>query len=84
MAYMQRQIQQRTERLNIMGDSMDRLEETSSSWAEDVNKFVSNQKKKAVMGCKGFLPAHLDGYLTRNNSHWEQVWVVITHGTTYM
>lgn len=51
-AYMQQQVQQRTERLNIMGDSMDRLEEASSGWAEDVNKFVSNQKKQAMLGCK--------------------------------
>ena len=51
-AYMQRQIQERTEKLNVMGDSMDKLEESSSGWADDVNKFVSNQKKKAVMGCK--------------------------------
>ena len=49
-AYMQRQVQERTERLNIMGDSMDKLEESSSNWADDVNKFVSNQKKKAIMG----------------------------------
>ena len=51
-AYMQRQIQERTENLNIMGDSMDKLEESSSNWADDVGKFVSNQKKKAVMGSK--------------------------------
>ena len=51
-AYMQRQVQERTERLNVMGDSMDKLEETSSNWADDVGKFVSNQKKKAVMGSK--------------------------------
>ena len=51
-AYMQRQLQERTERLNIMGDSMDKLEESSSNWSDDVNKFVSNQKKKAVMGSK--------------------------------
>ena len=51
-AYMQRQIQERTDRLNITGDSMDKLEESSSGWADDVNKFVSNQKKKAVMGSK--------------------------------
>ena len=51
-AYMQRQIQERTERLNVMGDSMEKLEENSSGWADDVNKFVSNQKKKAVMGSK--------------------------------
>ena len=49
-AYMQRQIAERTEKLNIMGDSMDNLEESSSKWTDDVNKFVSNQKKKAVMG----------------------------------
>lgn len=51
-AYMQRQVQQRTERLNIMGDSMHKLEEQSSNWADDVGKFVSQQKKKAVMGSK--------------------------------
>lgn len=49
-AYMQRQVQERTERLGIMGDSMDRLEENSSNWANDVSSFVSNQKKKAVLG----------------------------------
>lgn len=49
-SYMQRQVQERTERLGIMGDSMDRLEENSSNWANDVSKFVSNQKKKAVFG----------------------------------
>ena len=42
----------RTERLNVMGDSMNRLEESSAGWAEDVSKFVNNQKKKAVMGGK--------------------------------
>ncbi|EGC40766.1 SNARE-dependent exocytosis protein [Histoplasma capsulatum var. duboisii H88] len=52
-AYMQRQVQQRTENLNIMGDSINRLEETSSGWAEDVNKYVKNQKKKAVLGVIG-------------------------------
>ncbi|KAI9870075.1 MAG: hypothetical protein M1830_004715, partial [Pleopsidium flavum] len=34
-AYMQRQVQERTERLGIMGDSMDKLEENSSGWAND-------------------------------------------------
>lgn len=51
-AYMQRQMQERTQNLGIMGDSMDHVEESSSSWADDVNKYVSKQKKKAVMGCK--------------------------------
>ena len=49
-SYMQRQVTERTEKLNFMGDSMNQLEEQSSSWAEDVNKFVGQQKKKAVMG----------------------------------
>ncbi|OJJ51613.1 hypothetical protein ASPZODRAFT_12429 [Penicilliopsis zonata CBS 506.65] len=53
MAYMQRQMQERTERLGIMGDTMDRLEENSSNWADDVSKFVSKQKKKAVLGVLG-------------------------------
>ncbi|KAI2933452.1 hypothetical protein CBS147321_9561 [Aspergillus niger] len=52
-SYMQRQVQERTERLNFAGDSMDRLEESSSNFARDVNKFVSNQKRKAVLGALG-------------------------------
>ncbi|KAI9370097.1 lethal giant larvae like, C-terminal-domain-containing protein [Aspergillus egyptiacus] len=53
LAYMTRQVQERTEKLNFAGDNMDRLEETSSGWARDVNKYVQNQKKKAVMGFLG-------------------------------
>ncbi|KAH0537260.1 hypothetical protein FGG08_005922 [Glutinoglossum americanum] len=49
-AYMQRQVNERTEKLNIVGDSMDKLEESSSGFAEDVGKFVSNQKKKMILG----------------------------------
>ncbi|KAL8832949.1 MAG: hypothetical protein Q9170_004630 [Blastenia crenularia] len=52
-AYMQRQMQERTQNLNIMGDSMERVEENSANWADDVNKFVSKQKKKAAMGFVG-------------------------------
>ena len=51
-AYMQRQVQERTENLGLMGDNMDRLEDNSQGFAEDVNKFISSQKKKAVMGGK--------------------------------
>lgn len=51
-AYMQRQVQERTENLNIMGDSMDKLEDNSTGWANDVNKYIGKQKKKAVMGGK--------------------------------
>ncbi|KAH0147978.1 snare-dependent exocytosis protein-like protein, partial [Aureobasidium melanogenum] len=49
-AYMQRQIQERTEKLNIMGDSMENLESNSQGWADDVGKFVSRQKRGAVTG----------------------------------
>lgn len=52
-AYMQRQVQERTENLGLTGDSMNKLEDNSTGFAEDVNKFVSNAKKKAVMGVIG-------------------------------
>jgi syntaxin-binding protein 5 len=51
-SYMTRQVQERTERLGIAGESLDRLEENSSNWARDVNKYVQNQKKKAILGGK--------------------------------
>jgi len=51
-AYMQRQIQERTEKLGIMGDTMNNLEESSSNWADDVSKFVSRQKRNAAGGSK--------------------------------
>ena len=49
-AYMQRQVQERTENLGIMGDNMEKLEENSSGWANDVNKFIGQQKRKMVLG----------------------------------
>jgi hypothetical protein len=49
---MQRQIQERTERLGMTSDSMNKLEDSSSGFAEDVSKFVKNQKRKAVLGGK--------------------------------
>ncbi|SLM36526.1 WD40/YVTN repeat-like-containing domain [Lasallia pustulata] len=52
-AYMQRQVQERTERLGIMGDSMDMLEENSSGWANDVSKYVNQQKRKVILGAIG-------------------------------
>lgn len=51
-AYMQRQVQERTEKLGIMGDSMENLEANSSGWAEDVSKFVGRQKRNAATGRK--------------------------------
>jgi syntaxin-binding protein 5 len=49
-AYMQRQISERTEKLGMAGDSMERLGEHSAGWADDVGKFVQRQKRNAVMG----------------------------------
>jgi hypothetical protein len=48
--YMTRQLNERTEKLNIMGDSMDKVQENSAGWADDVNKFVSKQKRNMVLG----------------------------------
>ncbi|KAL9128366.1 MAG: hypothetical protein Q9217_002945 [Psora testacea] len=55
-SYMQRQIQERTENLGLAGDSMEKLEDNSQGWANDVNKFVKDQKKAAV---KGFITSKL-------------------------
>jgi syntaxin-binding protein 5 len=52
-AYMQRQVQERTERLGMTEDNMGRLEENSSGWATDVSKFVQKQKRQMVMGAIG-------------------------------
>jgi len=55
-AYMQRQIQERTEKLGMLGDNMSNLEQNSASWAEDVNKFVGRQKRNAATGSEYCLP----------------------------
>jgi len=49
-AYLSRNVQERTERLGMMGEGVDRLEENSAGWAEDVNKFVARQKRGLMMG----------------------------------
>lgn len=59
-AYMQRQIQERTEKLGLVGDSMDNLEQNSANWLEDVNKFVGRQKRNAATGSKLPLLCPLD------------------------
>lgn len=51
---MQRQVADRTQQLGVSGEHMDRLEENSSNWARDVNKYVQNQKRKAVFGGEFF------------------------------
>ena len=52
-AYMQRQIQERTENLGLAGDSLDRAAEDSKGWSDDVNKFVEKQKRAAALGFIG-------------------------------
>lgn len=48
--YLTRQLNERTEKLNIMGDSMDNLQQSSANWAEDVNKYINKQKKSMLLG----------------------------------
>lgn len=48
--YMTRQLNERTEKLNLMGDSMDRVQENSEGWADDVSKYVSKQKRNLILG----------------------------------
>ncbi|KAA8913927.1 lethal giant larvae like, C-terminal-domain-containing protein [Sphaerosporella brunnea] len=49
-AGMAKSMKERTEKLSFTTDTMDRLEESSASFAEDVSKFVSQQKRKALLG----------------------------------
>lgn len=51
-AYMQRQVQERTEKLGFAGDGMESLEQNSANWVSDVNSFVSRQKRNVATGCK--------------------------------
>ncbi|ROT35773.1 SNI2 protein [Sodiomyces alkalinus F11] len=48
--YLTRQLNERAEKLNIVGDSMENLQNQSQGWAQDVNKFVSQQKRNLVLG----------------------------------
>ncbi|KUI72337.1 hypothetical protein VM1G_07995 [Cytospora mali] len=48
--YLQRQLNERTEKLNIMGDNMENLNDNSQGWADDVNKFIGKQKRNVVLG----------------------------------
>lgn len=49
-SYMQNQLNERTQNLNIMGDSVNKLEESSASWADQAGKFVADQKRNMVLG----------------------------------
>lgn len=47
-AWATRTLNERTEKLNIVGDSMDSLSSNSKGWADDVNKYVARQKRGLV------------------------------------
>jgi syntaxin-binding protein 5 len=48
--YMTRQLQERTEHLNIVGESMERMQENSAGWAEDASKWAAKQKRNLILG----------------------------------
>jgi hypothetical protein len=47
---MQRQVQERTEKLGTLSDGVNKLEDASQSWATEASKFVSRTKRNLVMG----------------------------------
>lgn len=47
--YMARQLNERTEKLNLVGDSLNKIQESSQSWANDVSKFVKKQKRGMML-----------------------------------
>jgi hypothetical protein len=55
--YAMRQMNERMEKLGTMNDNVNRLEEASSGWAQDVGKFVEKQKRNLVMGGKLLIPS---------------------------
>ncbi|KAI0458945.1 lethal giant larvae like, C-terminal-domain-containing protein [Xylaria acuta] len=48
--YLTRQLNERTEKLNIMNDGLDNVATSSQNWADEASKFVTNQKRKMLLG----------------------------------
>jgi syntaxin-binding protein 5 len=48
--YMTRQLNERTEKLNLVGDSMERVQENSASFAEEASKWAGKQKRNIILG----------------------------------
>ncbi|KAK3903741.1 lethal giant larvae like, C-terminal-domain-containing protein [Staphylotrichum tortipilum] len=48
--YLTRQINERTEKLNMVDDAMGKLHETSQGWSEEVSKYVKKQKRDVLLG----------------------------------
>lgn len=75
--YAMRQMNERMEKLGTMSESVNKLEEASSGWAEDVSKFVERQKRNLVMGGKRLI-SHLledsERFANRRYSCEVEVW----------
>ncbi|KAI0475165.1 lethal giant larvae like, C-terminal-domain-containing protein [Xylariaceae sp. FL0804] len=48
--YLTRQLNERTEKLNIMNDGMDSIADSSQRWADDASKWAGQQKRKMLLG----------------------------------
>ncbi len=48
--YLTRQLNERTDKLNFVNDSLEGLQEQSQGWADDVSRFVAKQKRGLVLG----------------------------------
>ncbi|KAL2176659.1 lethal giant larvae like, C-terminal-domain-containing protein [Thermothelomyces heterothallicus CBS 202.75] len=48
--YLSRQLNERAEKLTIVDDAVNRLQESSQGWAEGVNNFVKKQKRDLLIG----------------------------------
>ncbi|KAI0404101.1 lethal giant larvae like, C-terminal-domain-containing protein [Xylaria palmicola] len=48
--YLTRQLNERTEKLNIVNDSLENMASGSQKWSDDASKFVTNQKRKMLLG----------------------------------
>ena len=51
--YMVRMLNERTEKLDIVNDSMQNLSDATNAWAEDVGKAAKKQKRNFVLGALG-------------------------------
>lgn len=48
--YVTQQVQEHTQKLGLAGESVDRLEESSEGFAQDVDKMLKRQRNKAALG----------------------------------
>ncbi|OTA99963.1 hypothetical protein M426DRAFT_324704 [Hypoxylon sp. CI-4A] len=48
--YITRQLNERTEKLSILNDSLNDAAENSQRWADDVGKYANQQKRKVILG----------------------------------